>query len=793
MRECQQCKQCFPDAVVICPEDGVPTFHSIDGNPILEGKYRLEKRLGQGGMGVVYCARHTYLKSQYAIKVILPDLVGNDPQLVTRFRQEALAAAAIRHHNVVSVTDYGVAQDTMPFLVMEFVEGESLHDLLDREKRLSPEKAVELMAAICSGVGAAHRQGIVHRDLKPLNVMICEDKPNFAEGVKILDFGLAKIKSGELLGSFIQAQTTGLMGSPYYMSPEQWADEEPDAQADIYSLGIMLYQMLAGDVPFKGSSIPAIMKKHLSDPPPTFAEMGVQVPPQIEAAVRHALEKNREARTQTVEELVQELRRSLGYPTTQPLHMTGGLPATENPPQAVSTVHVLTSPPQSKVFVDNVHVGESQNDGWLLVEGLQSGNHRLRISKEGFQDWENQIFCEGKPQQVVAQLQSAIGFTTNIIEPTHHITQNKLTQNTPQNLGNTQGMQSGSQQNYSQTGNQQNYSQSGMHPSQQNWQQSGSIHQTAPPPQNWQSGPQYIPADIPVKKSGVSPLVIAIAGIFGLLLLTGIGGFAAYQAGFFGGGTNKLPDNVNGNIANNNSNANSNTQKPPDILTKNELVVISGGKFKMGNNEGSDREQPEHEIEVKDFSMDKTEVTNAEYAEFVKEENYRAPEHWANGKPLAGEEMLPVSRVSVEDAKAFAVWRSKRDGVEYRLPTEAEWEYAARNGSADNLYPWGDRWEENRAVLNQNSLKPVGSSPNGANKWGVQDLIGNISEWTSSEFTPYPNGRFKAPAEAKNTFATRGGSYIISSSTSKITSATRFFAPPTAKDLRLGFRLVRSN
>ena len=101
MRECQVCKQCFPDAVTICPVDNQPTFNSIDGNPILEGKYRLEKRLGQGGMGVVYSARHSYLKTQHAIKVILPDLVGNDPQLVTRFRQEALAAAAIRHHNVV--------------------------------------------------------------------------------------------------------------------------------------------------------------------------------------------------------------------------------------------------------------------------------------------------------------------------------------------------------------------------------------------------------------------------------------------------------------------------------------------------------------------------------------------------------------------------------------------------------------------------------------------------------------------------------------------------------------------
>src|SRR5215212_6724602 len=246
MKECQLCKNCFPDGVVTCPNDGMPTIHTIAGEPVLEGKYHIECRIGQGGMGVVYKARHAFMKTQLAIKIILPDLVGNDPQLVTRFRQEALAAAAIRHTNVVGVTDYGVIQGQIPFLVMEYVEGESLHDLLTREKVLPPERALELMAAICAGVGAAHHQGIVHRDLKPLNIMICNDKPNMSQAVKILDFGLAKIKSGELLGSFIQAQTTGLMGSPYYMAPEQWADEEPDAQADIYSLGVMLFQMLAG-------------------------------------------------------------------------------------------------------------------------------------------------------------------------------------------------------------------------------------------------------------------------------------------------------------------------------------------------------------------------------------------------------------------------------------------------------------------------------------------------------------------------------------------------------------------
>jgi serine/threonine-protein kinase len=763
MRECQVCKQCYPDAVTTCPQDNQLTFQSIEGNPILEGKYRLEKRLGAGGMGVVYCARHTYLKTQLAIKVILPDLVGNDPQLVTRFRQEALAAAAIRHQNVVQVTDYGVVNEKMPFLVMEYVEGESLHDLLAREKRLSPDRAVELMSAICAGVGAAHRQGIVHRDLKPLNIMILKGAPSLAESVKILDFGLAKIKSGELLGSFVQAQTTGLMGSPYYMAPEQWADEEPDAQADVYSLGVMLFQMLAGDVPFKGSSIPAIMQKHLNNPPPSFAEMGVQVPPMIEEAVRHSLAKDRHQRTQSVQDLVAELRRGLGL-NTQPLStsgLTGALP--------VSSVHILTNPPQANVFMDNVAVGESQSDGYLLLEGIQSGNHRIRISKDGFYDWENQIFCDGKPQQVVAQLQnSATG-----VDPAKTV----LVGQQSQNFVPTQGVNTGFQQTaqggqslYSQTGQ---TSQPGVPPnSQVNWQQSG----------------QQSYSVIEEKRPGFSPVVLGITGIFGLLLLLGIGFGGAYMAGIIG--------KTDPTATPTQTSSPTTVSPTPPVSDKNEMVMVMGGSFKMGNNKGTDLEKPEHDVDVKSFWMDKTEVTNAEYYQFVTETKYGfIPAHWVNDKPAPGTEKMPVRNVNQEDVKAFIEWRSKRDNLKYRLPSEEEWEFAARNGAKATLYPWGNDYKEHCAVVGKSSadVEPVGSRACGASEAGLVDLVGNVWEWTSNEAKAYPG----APGELKNQsgeqiFMIRGGS-VFRDSKGKLseTSTYRVSVPGKSRDNRLGFRLVR--
>jgi serine/threonine protein kinase len=742
MKECQLCKNCYSDDVATCPKDGMPTAHTLAGEPVLEGKYNLDCRLGQGGMGVVYKARHAYLKTQLAIKIILPDLVGNDPQLVTRFRQEALAAAAIRHQNVVSVTDYGVINGTIPFLVMEYVEGESLHDLLAREKRLSPEKALEVISAICAGVGAAHHQGIVHRDLKPLNIMICSDKPSISQAVKILDFGLAKIKSGELLGSFIQAQTTGLMGSPYYMAPEQWADDEPDSRSDIYSLGVMLFQMLTGDVPFKGSSIPAIMKKHISDPAPTFAELGIDLSPELEVAVRHTLQKEKEQRTPTVEQMIAELKEAV-YPSALGIHTTSGgsLP--------VSSLNIRTNPPRARVFVDNIAVGESREDGWITLNGVQSGNHHLRIVREGFPEWNADVNCDGRPQQVLADLTMSPGdLAATIASGT------SLGNITPHNLSSTQGAGAG---------------------------QSTIV-------QDWSTGQQSIGSRSQTpKRSFLSPLMIGVLGLVGLLILGGAGIGGAYMAGVLG-----HKPNDNGNSTNNATP----TPAGTSAASKAEMVEIPGGTFIMGRNDSDDlAEKPEHQETVAPFMMDKTEVTNGEYYQFIKETGYKEiPAHWENGKPVAGQENMPVRYVNIEDVNNFIRWRSVRDKVQYRLPTEQEWEFAARSGAKEYLYPWGDRFEAKCAVIDQerNDPKPVGTA-SCPDDWGVQDLIGNVWEWTGSPPWLYPGNGGEIKPDKETRFMIRGGSAIFKSTgKSAITSTSRNDrATASTRAAQLGFRLVR--
>jgi len=773
MKECPVCKSCFPDDVNNCPNDGEPTSQTIVGEPVLDGRYLLERRLGQGGMGVVFKARHVFLKTQHAIKVILPDLVGNDPMLVTRFRQEALAAAAIRHQNIIAVTDFGVARGTMPFLVMEFVNGESLHDVLGREGALPAAKALEIMYAIGSGVAAAHRQGIVHRDLKPLNVMLQEGLP-INEAVKILDFGLAKIKSGELLGSFVQAQTTGLMGSPYYMAPEQWADEEPDSQSDVYSLGVMLFQMLAGDVPFKGNSFPSIMKKHLSELPPKFAEMGALVPPQIEAAVRHALEKDRNNRTASVDAFISELRTALRAATgdlsqtmfgtqgggaqakTAPMTMglTAGV-AEGGPSTGTSTLSIQTTPPQSNIFINNNFIGASDTSGKFILPGLPYGTHRIRVLHDGYQDWEKEINCQNESVNARADLRSMLSTSAmSEAEKSSQIIDGVVSgqqQGGPTNMLHSQAAGSGATQQL-----RQNYGTSPLDGSVKPEDANQLLHKSQNPQMSQQgmnpndnfqySNPaMYGTGTFPQPAPSRLPIVLSVLAIGAVLIL--VGSFAFYKIVIDRDPAPRPSPSPNAS--------------PPPPPIKPDLVFIKGGTFIMGRKDSREEEGPPHEVTVKDFYMDKTEVTNAEYLECVKATKCAPPQGWTDGKPLQGQDRFPVVFVDIDDIEKFAEWRSNRDGVNYRLPREDEWEYAARNAGKQTLYPWGNDLDKSKAVI-ATTLRPVGSVPGGANDWGVLDLIGNVSEWTSTPFTEYPGSKNVFGEQFKDWLSIRGGHNALS-------------------------------
>ncbi|MEP6819231.1 MAG: SUMF1/EgtB/PvdO family nonheme iron enzyme, partial [bacterium] len=788
MKECPACRRCFSDEVNHCPTDGDETTPSLQGEPILDARYQLERRLGQGGMGVVFQARHIFLKTSHAIKVILPDLVGNDPMLVTRFRQEALAAAAIRHQNIIAVTDFGVVRGTMPFLVMEFVNGQSLQDILAEEKVMPPERALEFACAIAAGVGAAHKQNIVHRDLKPLNIMTQKGQP-ISEGLKILDFGLAKIKSGELLGSFVQAKTSGLMGSPFYMAPEQWSDDEPDARADVYSLGIILYQMLTGDVPFKGSSIPSIMKKHLTLPPPSFKSAGIEVSPQLEAVVRHALEKEIVARTPSVEAFVAELKQAMavGGLTVKSGRQTGPVadetiysPATktgETSQQSnfgasfdslAGTVSstALSAEERAKLAASReAHEREQKEKERIAREVLDREAEEHRKAEE-----EKQRKRKEQEQRVLKEKEEREARERQQREQMERVERQakeleerlaRLATSMPPPAAGTavidpeatqvhQGLRTDAvgKNSFPGTGG------------------DATLYDSVTPP-----------LVLPKPKSN-SMMMIGAVVVLVILVGGGLGYFLLRSKTTATGGPGASPTPL--------------ASPGTSGVIKADLVEIPGGTFQMGRNDGPPQEQPQHAVTVEKFLMDRTEVTNAEYADFVRDMNHEAPSHWVRGRPLPGQERWPVVNVSVKDVEAFAAWRSKRDGATYRLPTEEEWEFAARSGGEYKSFPWGNTWATNRAVVKEATPQPVGSYPDGKNRWGVVDLIGNVWEWTSSKASIY-NGIAQIPPATKDWVVVRGGSFASDPSDRQIpiSSTYRDWFPPDSKNQNFGFRLVR--
>ncbi|MFN2416977.1 MAG: protein kinase [Pyrinomonadaceae bacterium] len=299
---------------------------------VLDGKYEIVSPLGTGGMGAVYRARRVHIGDEVAVK-ILHQRLTSDEKLVERFRREARAAAQLHHPQVVTIHDYGEGRgaDGFAYIVMELVRGESLRELLRREGRLDARRAVSLMRDVCAGVGAAHRRGIVHRDIKPDNIIVTpadEDRP--AESVKVVDFGIAKLRDMAAETSTLTEAGT-MVGTLFYMSPEQCKGEPLDSRADVYSLGAMLHEMLAGAPPFTASSMTSLVIKHVSAPPPPLPA-DVDVPPALRAAVTRALAKEPDERPRDATEFAREIQAALASDPAAPDGATRAGGASQQPP-----------------------------------------------------------------------------------------------------------------------------------------------------------------------------------------------------------------------------------------------------------------------------------------------------------------------------------------------------------------------------------------------------------------------------------------------------------------------------
>jgi serine/threonine-protein kinase len=308
MRYCPTCAERYPDEVAFCPEHGVETRpleeeQSVDPllGRVVDGRYRIEKAIGRGGMGVVYLATHAVLSKRLAIKVLRGEM-ARDEETVHRFRQEALAVTAIGHEHIVDITDFGRLPDGSAYFVMEYLEGLPLTELVQRGGSIPMSDAIGIIIQIASALGAAHARGVVHRDLKPDNVFLVS-RGNSKLFVKVLDFGIAKVG-----GASSRLTKTGMVfGTPHYMAPEQAAGQPVDARTDIYALGVIMYEMFTGKVPFDADTFMGILSKHMFEPPVPPSthnrELGA-----LEDVILKALAKKPEERYQSMDEFVAAMR-----------------------------------------------------------------------------------------------------------------------------------------------------------------------------------------------------------------------------------------------------------------------------------------------------------------------------------------------------------------------------------------------------------------------------------------------------------------------------------------------------
>jgi serine/threonine-protein kinase len=321
------------------------TNDHVTAQMLLGGRYLVESELGRGGMATVFKGTDTVLGRPVAVKVLSPQYAG-DANFVTRFRREAQSAARLNHPNLVSVYDTGT-DDGIHFIVMEYVDAKTLADYLAGGGRIMPERAIEIAEAVCDALSMAHAHGIIHRDIKPANIMITSKGD-----VKVTDFGIARVISG----ADTIAQTAAVLGTASYLSPEQAQSLPVDQRSDIYSLGVVLYEMVTGRPPFSGDSPVMVASKHVLEQPTPPSKLNRDVAPALEAVIMKALSKNPDNRYHDADEMRADLERArLGQPVQ----------ATPLLPESARTQVITPSGPPTAVLPP-VGPGDGERRRWWI-------------------------------------------------------------------------------------------------------------------------------------------------------------------------------------------------------------------------------------------------------------------------------------------------------------------------------------------------------------------------------------------------------------------------------------------
>jgi formylglycine-generating enzyme required for sulfatase activity len=640
------------------------------------GRYRIDALLGQGGMSAVYKGIDPNLRRTVAIKLIHAHL-ATDREFVRRFEEEAAAVAGLRHPHIIQVFDFNHDEGTY-FMVLEFVEGETLFNRLQRlhitGQRIPPDEVLSLMSTICEAVQYAHERGLVHRDLKPANVMLTPSGQPI-----LMDFGVAKI-----VGMTRHTATGAVVGTPTYISPEQVRGQDIDHRADIYALGVMLFEMVTGRVPFDADTALSLMLKHINDPVPDARAFNPDVPARLVAIIQKALAKQPEERYQSARDLGLALRQlklgpekqGAGAPQTIPIPAPGTLSAASGVRgQAGAPVRAPGTPPPSsagtRVFAESggtrVERPRSRSLVPILIAiGALAALVFIVVVAAGLVGgW--LYFGGGQATDVAV-----------VTEPRTTVPVGLTQEGTP----------------------------------------SGTL------------------------PAATTPAPVAVV-------------------------TETVP-----------------AETPTPIPVPPGKALIPAGFFQMGSAVGGADEAPEHPVLMPAFYLDLTEVTNAMYRQCVGS-GACTPSGSARQNNSTFDN-YPVVQVIWGQADTYC--RS----VGGRLPTEAEWEYAA--GGPENLtWPWGNTFDPLLSAASRGDVQPVGSFAGGASPFKVLDMAGNANEWVADAYST----TFYAASPASSPLNSQGGEHIYrggsfdNSDGSFYTTSRRYHAPAGFNDVDIGFRCAQ--
>jgi serine/threonine-protein kinase len=658
---------------------------------VIGSKYQLLCRIGGGGMAQVYLVRHRLHGGLFAVKV-LAEYLAQDQSIVSRFEQEARMAASLASHpNIVPIFDIGEGSG-LHYLVMQFVAGEDLASLLRRVGRIAPAAAANVIAQATEALSCAEAKRIVHRDLKLANMLLDE-----GGRVKLLDFGISKIT--DIADGLTRPGES--LGTPFYMSPEQIRGEGCDIRSDLYSLGVVFFELLAGRRPFENESATAIQIAHLSTPPPSLLSLDPSLPPACETIVQKLLQKKRENRYQSTYELLHDLV----------AHGANAGPGTLRPVVDPVLVEAMARPLEGAP-VRGSAPGAAQNgpvpelDRGVVGAASPAGSAATRT------------VLSTRPHQPAVMAAVATPVPGSAVGPS--------VGNSPAALA-SPGI---------------------------------------PLIDNAEQTPVVQPG-----KPGLKPAILAACSLVVLLLVAASGVI--------------LLRHRSAAAAAQPSPAASQAALPAILDDANgRMLLVPAGPFEMGRPAGSSPQtpgDPARQVTLPAFYIDETEVSNAQYRRFCEATGHPTPQNAGSTAPDD-----PVTGVSWNDAEAYAKWAGKR------LPTQEEWEKAAR-GTDARPFPWGAQPWTNGVPAH---LEPVTSEPSRRSPYGAYNMAGNAWEWTATrdaagqlEFDQMRR-LLGSDKFSREWYVVKGGSFAPGGS-SQFASYLRRGLPSDTKSPWFGFRCAR--